>query len=157
MSDPLSIGASVVGIVTAAAHVARLLLDDIQDIKDAPDDIKAIKGDLNVVVGVLGSLEQLPADKWQMLGEKIIDLTKAAGKLCEESCTKFQGDLARWTRHSDGEKLAWQDQVKIGFFKKGQIKSMLALLQSCKGTLSLVLTMASLYVSWILFVAAYLI
>ncbi|KAH8895811.1 hypothetical protein GQ53DRAFT_854000 [Thozetella sp. PMI_491] len=144
MADPLSITAAIIGIATPAAHGVRLLLDDIQRIKDAPANIKALGSELDALNSVVKSLQSLELEP---LGGTIAAQAQDAERLCGESCAKFQQDLRRWTRHGDGETLAWRDQLKIGFFKQRQIQTMSTLLQRCKGTLSLVLATATLFAS----------
>jgi hypothetical protein len=46
MADPLSITASVVGIIGPALHTMRLLLQDLQQLKDAPKTIKRLVEDV---------------------------------------------------------------------------------------------------------------
>ena len=43
MADPLSIGASVIGIIVLALHGSRLLLDDLQAIIDVPKALETLK------------------------------------------------------------------------------------------------------------------
>jgi hypothetical protein len=40
MADPLSIAASAVGIIVPALHGTRLLLEDLQQLKNAPKTVK---------------------------------------------------------------------------------------------------------------------
>jgi hypothetical protein len=42
MADPLSITASAVGIIVPALHGTRLLLEDLQQLKDAPKTVKRL-------------------------------------------------------------------------------------------------------------------
>ncbi len=49
MADPLSIGASVVGVIVPALHGMRLLLDDLEKIKDAPKAVKRLEADVRSV------------------------------------------------------------------------------------------------------------
>lgn len=42
MADPLSIAASVVGVTVPALHGTRLLLDELQNLKDAPKAVKRL-------------------------------------------------------------------------------------------------------------------
>ena len=42
MADPLSITASIVGIIILALHGIRLLLGDLQQLNDAPKTIKRL-------------------------------------------------------------------------------------------------------------------
>lgn len=49
MADPLSITASVVGVVVPALHVTQLLLEDLQQLKDAPKTVKRLGEDVQSV------------------------------------------------------------------------------------------------------------
>jgi hypothetical protein len=42
MADPLGIAASVVGIIGPALHGTRLLLQNLQQLKDAPKTVKRL-------------------------------------------------------------------------------------------------------------------
>ncbi len=99
MTKPFSITVGVVGVVAPAAHCVRLLLDDLRRIKDAPDEVKTLTGELDTINGILESLDKLPKEQWESLGETIPTLTEKASKLCGDSCTKFRDDLRRWTQH----------------------------------------------------------
>ena len=46
MADPLSITASAVGIIFPALHGTRLLLEDLQELKDTPKTIKRLTNDV---------------------------------------------------------------------------------------------------------------
>jgi hypothetical protein len=46
MADPLSITASIVGIIVPALHGTRLLLGDLQQLNDAPKTIKRLTDDV---------------------------------------------------------------------------------------------------------------
>ncbi|RSL53008.1 hypothetical protein CEP54_010609 [Fusarium duplospermum] len=56
MADPLSVGASVVGIVGAALHGAKRLYEFIDSLRNAPKDIAALSTDLRALYQVLGRL-----------------------------------------------------------------------------------------------------
>lgn len=53
MVDPLSITASVVGVVVPALHATRLLLEDLQQLKDAPKTVKRLAEDVHSVDAAL--------------------------------------------------------------------------------------------------------
>jgi hypothetical protein len=144
LMEPLSIAASIIGVTAPALHCVRRLLDDIQNIVDAPEAVTWLRGDLQTVDNALTSLQTLSDPQWESLGPNVIDKTKAAMTSCLVSCDKFGTALARWTRHSGGGKLAWQDRATVGFFKKGQITSMSEQLQRCKSTLAAVVSIATL-------------
>ena len=46
MADPLIITASIVGITVPALHGTRLLLEDLQQLKDAPKTVKRLSDDV---------------------------------------------------------------------------------------------------------------
>ncbi len=46
MADPLSVTASVVGIIGPALHGTRLLLEDLQQLKDVPKTVKRLVKDV---------------------------------------------------------------------------------------------------------------
>ena len=142
--DPLSIAASVVGVVMPALHGVRLLIDDIQKIRDAPDDVRSVRDDLLAIGKGLTALQTVSDPQWESLGETIVIQAKSAMNLCTESCDRFRASLHRWTRHSDDGKLSWRDQAMVGIFKQSQIKSMSRQLQNCKVNLTSVVTIASL-------------
>jgi hypothetical protein len=59
MTDPLSITASVVGITVPALHGVRLLIEDLQQLKEAPktikrllEDVQSVKTSLKLLQGV---------------------------------------------------------------------------------------------------------
>ena len=54
--DPLSVSASLVGLITAAAQVTKLLTGLVQDAKEAPDSCRSI---LREVSGISICLQQL--------------------------------------------------------------------------------------------------
>ena len=142
--EPLSITASIVGVTAPALHSIRRLLDDIQMIIDAPEAVDSLRDDLTATEKALASLQTITDSPWGSLGEAVIDQSKSATALCLSSCQRFQSALARWTRHSNNGKLSWQDRVVVGFFKQSQIKSMSEQLQSCKTTLTSVVSIATL-------------
>jgi hypothetical protein len=49
MADPLSVIASAVGIIVPALHGTRLLLEDLQQLKDAPKTVKRLVEDVQSV------------------------------------------------------------------------------------------------------------
>ena len=53
MADPLSITASTVGIIVPALHGTRLLLEDLQQLKDAPKTVKRLIDDVYSVYIIL--------------------------------------------------------------------------------------------------------
>lgn len=144
MADPLSIAASVVGITVPALHGTRLLLDDLQNLKDAPKTVKRLVDDVSSVDTALKLLQNVEHREWESLGTNVAEQTKRTIDGCTQACDLFRAYLQRWTRHSEDGKLAWQDRANVGFFKQGQIKAMSAQLQNCKLTINSVVSIATL-------------
>ncbi len=142
--DPFSITAGVVGITAPTLHCVRLLVNDIQNIVDAPSAVKSLNDDLLSIDTALTSLQHVSSQQWVSLGEPVLRQAESAMTSCKDSCDKFKTDLGRWTRHSGDGKAAWQDRAVIGIFKQGQMKSMSEQLQNSRAALTLVVTIASL-------------
>lgn len=144
MADPLSITASVVGLTVPALHGTRLLLDDLQQLKDAPKTVKRLVEDVRSVDTALELVKGVEDREWESLGAGVAEQSKTTITSCTQACNLFRADLQRWTRHSDDGKLAWQDRASVGFFKQGQIKAMSEQLSNCKLTINSVVSIATL-------------
>lgn len=142
MTDPLSITAGVVGIIVPALHGTRLLLEDLQQLKDAPKTVKRLMEDVRSVDTSLKFLQSMEEREWESLG--VAEESKTVISSCTQACDVFRTDLQRWTKHSEDGKLAWQDRTNVGFFKQGQIKAMSEQLQNCKLTINSVVGIATL-------------
>ncbi|KAK8012069.1 ribonuclease F1 [Apiospora arundinis] len=147
MADPLSIAASVVGIAVPALHATRLLLTDLQELKNAPSTMQQLQEDLRIIDAAITSLQAVDDTEWTVLGEEVAENSKTTIGTCQTACTSFRADIQRWTRHSTGGKLSWQDRASVGFFNQGRIKSLTEQLQSCKLTINSVAGVAVLYAS----------
>ena len=144
MADPLSITASVVGIVVPALHATRLLLEDLQQLKDAPKTVKCLVDDVRSVDTALELLQSVEKREWNLLGTGVAEKAETAITSSMQACNLFRADLKKWTGHSEDGKLAWVDRANVGFFKKGQVKAMSEQLQSCKLAINLIVSIATL-------------
>ncbi|KFY17841.1 hypothetical protein V492_00350 [Pseudogymnoascus sp. VKM F-4246] len=68
MSDPLSITASIAGITVAALHGTRLLLEDLQQLKDAPKTVKRLMEEVHSVDTALKLVQGVEDREWELLG-----------------------------------------------------------------------------------------
>ena len=145
MPDPLSIAAGVIGITSTALHGIRLLLDDLQNLKDAPKTVKRLLEDLRSVETALTALKALDNREWENLGEIIAEGSKTTISTCTKACEQFRIDLERWTKHSQDGRLGelW-DRANMGFFKNSQIKAVLEQLQNCKNSINCTVGTANL-------------
>lgn len=147
MADPLSIGAGVVGIIVPALHGTRLLLDDLRCIIDTPKAIETLKEDLCSVEMALTSLQAVNDVEWELLGNTVVEQSKATINTCTKACDMFRADLQRWTKHSDEGKLSWQDRTNVGFFKQRRIKAISDQLRTCQISINSVVGVATLCVA----------
>ena len=147
MSDPLSITASVFGITVAALHGTRLLLEDLQQLKDAPKTVKRLVEEVHSVNTALALVQEVEDREWELLGADLADLLKTTICNCKQACDLFRTDLQRWTRHSEDGKLAWKDRANVGFFKQAQIKAMSEQVSNCRLTITSAVSIATLYVT----------
>ncbi|CAI7650714.1 unnamed protein product [Penicillium manginii] len=148
MTDPLSLTASIAGVVIPALHGMRLLLRDLQDIKDAPENLEDLKNDLFLVDGALSSLQDIEPEDLEALGSNVEDNIRSTVKVCSTACDEFRSDLQRWTRHSQDTKLSWRDRSTIGFWKQDHIKSIQGKLHNCQVNITSVVSTATLYSSF---------
>ena len=144
MADPLSITASVVGIIVPALHGTRLLLGDLQQLSDATKTIKRLTDDVQSVHTTLELLQGVEDGDWKALGQNVSEQSKATISSCTQACNLFRADLQKWTRHSEDGKLTWLDRANVGFFKKDQAKALSEQLQSCKLAINLIIGVATL-------------
>ncbi|KAI1408970.1 hypothetical protein F5Y13DRAFT_97722 [Hypoxylon sp. FL1857] len=147
MSEPFSIAAGIVGILTSALHCTRVLYNDIQSVSRAPTVVEDLKRDLLAVTMTLESLQGVTAEEWAAVGQGVVDQSTMTITTCTDSCTKLRADLERWIKHSNSGKLSWQDRVMVGFWKSGRIKSMSEQLQKHQIALNLVISTATLHCS----------
>jgi len=143
----LGVAASVVGIGVPALHAARLLLNDIQQIKGAPKAINALKNELRSLEMALQSLQAVEQPGWDTLGGVVAEQAKVTINTCEGACSLFRADLKHWTKHSEEGTLSWQDRVNVGFFKQYRIQALSDQLRNCYGTMNLAVNVAILCVS----------
>ncbi|CAJ2508642.1 Uu.00g136680.m01.CDS01 [Anthostomella pinea] len=147
MADPLNVAASVVGITVPALHATRLLLTDLQELKDAPSTVRHLQEDLRALDAAIKSLQEIDDTKWAVLGQDVAENTKTTVGTCQTACTFFRADIQHWTRNSTAGKLSLRDRASVGFFKRDRIKSLTEQLQSCKLSIASVVNVAVLYAS----------
>jgi hypothetical protein len=147
MAEPLSVAASVVGITVPALHGTRLLLDDLQQLKDAPKTIKRLTEDVQSVETALKLLQGVEEKEWNLLGTTIAQESKTTISSCRLACEQFRPELQRWARHSEDGKLTLRDRTSIGFFKQNHVKAMSEQLQNCKLTVNNIVSIATLSVA----------
>ena len=145
MADPLSVSAGIVGIVGAALHGVRLLLNDLDKIKNAPEAVERLREDVDSISASLGLLKDVDESVWTSLGTAVADHSKATLENCETACDTIRGDLQRWTKRSKGGNLSWVDRVNVGFFRDHQLKAYSGRLHTYRLTFNSIVGTATLY------------
>ncbi|KAG9761154.1 hypothetical protein KCU73_g2527, partial [Aureobasidium melanogenum] len=137
MTEPLSIVAGVVGIVSATAHAIHAAVNLIDRIEGAPKAVYQIRTELNDTEAVVRHLESILESSiqntvWTQLlgGSKLSNALKNLKAVCES----FVSTLKEWTRHSpSSDKLSFQDSFVIAM-RSRKISALSKQLNSCKQT-----------------------
>ncbi|KAJ5682331.1 hypothetical protein N7462_005496 [Penicillium macrosclerotiorum] len=145
MTDPLSITAGIAGLVVPALHGSRLLLEDLRQIRDAPENFKKLEESVQSVSLALESIKKIEDSQWDSLGPSIAENAKTTITVCTLTCERHDADLRRWTSNSQDGTLSWRDRSKIGFWKQARVKSMVEEIQSCYTKITSVVSIATLY------------
>lgn len=110
--------AGIVSIGAPALQGLRLLLHDLQSIRDAPETIGNLKDDIWAIELALASLQAISEQKWESLGTTVADEVKATIATCTKACEIFRSDLQRWTGRSRDGRLSRLDRAKVWIFKQ---------------------------------------
>ncbi|KAH7394365.1 hypothetical protein BKA66DRAFT_298745 [Pyrenochaeta sp. MPI-SDFR-AT-0127] len=139
--DPLSIIGSVVGITMAALQSIQFLAITINNVKDAPDTIRAISTYLHAIQPVLQNLSKALQGRSSQVA--LSNHIKLAVENCDRACKGFRSQVEHWTKNSTGDKMFWMDRWKVGLFGPERIKTFRGQLSDYKGTLSIALNTAT--------------
>jgi hypothetical protein len=93
MADPLSITASAMGIIVLALHGTQLLLEDLQQLKDAPKTINRLVEEVHSVDTALKLLQIVDEREWSLLGAGIVELAETTIGSCIKACEFFRANL----------------------------------------------------------------
>ena len=148
MTDPLSVSASIIAVVTTAHSISTTLFEIVKGIYDAPKTFQELRTDLAALQEVLGLLEARLDSGGQ--GEpfseaQISCLEHLASPLSaySDACSKFKLKLEEiMCRSSDGH-TSFRDRFNLHFEDK-EITAFRFRLASYKLTLSIALEFASL-------------
>ncbi|EWZ36199.1 uncharacterized protein FOBCDRAFT_206755 [Fusarium oxysporum Fo47] len=134
MPDPVSITASIFGIVQGVAFLSST----IDNIRSAPESIKNIQRQLQHLKPILSQLE-CAVDQKQIDIDQVGAELKAALHNCDQACTEFSTSLGHWTRHSSEDETSVLDYTKIGLLRQSRIRLMKDQLDQCIKILSVTL------------------
>lgn len=146
MADPLSVAAGVVGLLTAAAQVSKILHGVITKARHAPEETKRIKTQVDDIRNVLGSL-QLYFNGAQRANKSrtsliMVDQVVATVASCVTTFSELDAFAVTLESEIDMgilDRLRWSSKDK-------DIQAVLVRLESHKSSLQLMLTILSWYV-----------
>ncbi|EEU36620.1 uncharacterized protein NECHADRAFT_97213 [Fusarium vanettenii 77-13-4] len=141
MGDPLSVTASVVGIVAAAVQGVQLLSNTIERIRNAPEAVQSIQDEIQQLKPILTQLESAIKEgrSGLILGSEI----KLALENCHRVCIKSSESLEYWTRHSTDSQMSKIDSAKIGILRQDQVRTLKEQLNGCTKILNVTLDTAN--------------
>ncbi|KAI1213193.1 uncharacterized protein F4807DRAFT_413235 [Annulohypoxylon truncatum] len=145
MADPLSITASVIAVATLAYQSLKSLSNTISALKHAPENLKDLRNDLDILQSLLDSLQK------ELGSTKSVNQTQSLtfGRLkpalddCKAACDGFNAKLIRLTSHSGTDHVNWFDRLRLQF-KEDDILLFKAKLANCKQTLDIALGVATI-------------
>ena len=139
---------AIIGFVSVGLSSSRVLLDEINRIREVPGVLIQVKEELQGVQAVLESLKAVldPNSELPEPARKAIDNVRieCALKICDNSCQNFHQTLLKWTKHSTQDKTFWWDRVRIGFYGEERIQALRNQLAISKATITMAITTANL-------------
>lgn len=146
MAEIVGTVSGTIGMAAVALQATRTLLDDLSNIKDAPEDITNIKTELFNVQLVIDRLQvALKAGDWEPETHNVIQAgnVEAALTACKDSCIRFHSGLQNLLKHSTDGKISKRDKFAFGFMSKGRVAAFKSELSLCKSTVGLALNAAN--------------
>ena len=145
MADPLSVAAGVIGVVTAAVQVSKLLFDFTRRTKDAPKQATMVLAEVGDIHTIMAQLHPF------VLGLEVPDQSRTCLIQVDSVIAILTGCVATF---SELEELIDQLKAKdLGFLdrtkwaaKESVIAALITRLQTHKLSLSLMLTILNGYV-----------
>ena len=140
MADPLSVAASVVGLLTAAAQISQTLYSVTKRVKKAPKECKDAKAEVDEIRNILSQLQLfvLGATKASTSRTSLILVDQVVATLVATVTTFSELDVFVETLDSD-EKMGLMDRVRW-LTKEKDLKDLIQKLQLHKSSMSLMLT-----------------
>lgn len=138
MSDPLSIAAGVVGILTAAAQISTLLINFTKATKNAPPRARHVITEVNEISGTLSHLQSF------LLGNEYSDISRTSLLKADHIVTILSGcvmtfsELEKLLDALETKDMRILDSMKWAR-KEKDITALIQRLQNHKTSLSLML------------------
>lgn len=110
MADPLSIGVSVLAVVTAAIQSTTSLCAAVKRYKDRDKTLSRLQDELEDLINVLSSLKEAVDSE-----TSILILLKGPINRCSQVCREFEDAMEKFSRKS---KTGLRDWAKMEFMRE---------------------------------------
>ncbi|KAJ5547120.1 hypothetical protein N7494_004705 [Penicillium frequentans] len=127
MADPLSITASLLAVITAAVQSTKALRETIIRFKDRDKTLSRLQNELQDLVTILNSLQQVIGTEASMLA-----LLQGPIERCSQVCREFEQSMQTFDRKS---KTGFRDWTKMEFMR-GDINEFIDTISGYKATIS---------------------
>ena len=146
MSDPLSVAASIVGLVSAGAQMITILYNVGSAIKDAPDLTRAASNEIADITVVLQQLQAYVMGKARASIQRLNLITVEHITATLTGCVVTYSELDAVLKSLNAETgmRAWDRGM--WYLKKDKVNDILLRLQNHKSTLGLMLNILQWYV-----------
>lgn len=138
MSDPLSVAAGVVGIITAAAHISSMLTKFTKNIKDAPEQAHVILTDVTDTSRILSHLQVFVLDTGSVSQSRTCLLQIESVVAIVTGCVATFSELQRLLESIRTDEMTVLDRLKWTR-DESSIRALGTRLQTHKVSLSLML------------------
>jgi hypothetical protein len=138
MSDPLSITAGIIAIVTATIQSTTALYNTIESFKTYPKRVGELKAQLSALSDVLRSLHELTEQD-----ETVCALLETPLRQCRIACQDFKIILEECRRNSRSGKPSFSEWMRLRY-RNGDIVSFIESLAIYKSTIGIAIADANL-------------
>jgi len=142
MTDPLSVAASLVAVITVALKSIKLLHGTVSRFKGRDKTLGRLQNELEDIMTVLDSLEQVIQTEASMA-----ELLQGPINRCSKICQEFRQSMESFSNKS---KAGFRDWTKLEFMK-GDINEFIDTLSGYKATISVGLGTITMLVHLITF------
>jgi hypothetical protein len=138
MADPLSISASLVGLVGFALQASKSLYQVIESFKSSKRTVRELREEIESLSGVLETLSQMAIDYDAQLMSLKLPLLR-----CGKTCAEFEAVVSRCVGHSDKQRTSFRDWAKLQY-RGGGIADFKTTLAGYKSTINIAIGGATL-------------
>lgn len=138
MADPLSVTASLVGLVGFAFQASKSLYQAIESFRSSKRSIRELREEVESLNDILATLSQMAVEYDAQLTSLKLPLLQ-----CGKTCAEFEGVISKCAGHSDGERTSFRDWAKLQY-RGGDIGDLKTTLAGYKSTINIAIGGATL-------------